>query len=86
MTTVQLIVYVVSVLVTGAVASMLLYSELAEDRDRVARGYDPNITYWHVILGLFLVFCPGINTAIVGAMIAGGLIHLGMKPVIHPKR
>lgn len=86
MTTVQVIAYVVSVLITGTVASMLLYSALAEDQDRVERGWNPIVTYWHVIIGLFLVFCPGVNLIIVSAMVAGGLVHLGMQPVVRSKK
>lgn len=73
-----IVIYVLSVLVTGAGAIWLLRTELAADRRRIKQNYELKVTWLKIVVGTVGVFLPVFNSVIAVAII----LSLLDRPVI----
>lgn len=69
MNAVFIVIYVVSVLITGAGALYLLRDELEADRRRIKQGYGLEVTWLKIVGGTIGVFVPVFNTMVACAII-----------------
>jgi hypothetical protein len=76
------IIYAISVIGCGAVAVVLLLSELKEDAVRASYGSNGHTRYIDIILAALLVFTPYLNTTLLALGIAATLIQFASEPII----
>lgn len=77
-----ILIYVLSLIITGGGAIYLLREELAADRRRIEQNYELEVTWLNIVGGIFLVILPLFNS-IIAIAIVGSLLD---RPVVTKRK